>query len=88
VEWRFIPSRTAETWCMKTCNNDGNCRSEYSCVLPAEINMNGEFEPNLPEDERVARIIDLEGAKTQSQICVALTPISSSAGTLATDGGL
>jgi hypothetical protein len=88
VEWRFIPNRTAETWCMKTCNDDRNCRSEYSCVLPAEINMNGQFEPNLPEDERVARIIDLEGSKAQSQICVALTPTSGSADAFATDGGL
>lgn len=88
VEWRFIPSRTAETWCMKTCNDDGNCRVEYSCVFPADINMNGEFEPNLPEDERVARIIDLEGNKTQSKICTALTPPPASTATSGLDGGL
>ena len=90
VEWRFIPSRTAETWCMKTCNDDGNCRSEYSCVFPEEINMDGQLEPNLPEDERVARIIDLRGSKTESQICVALTPtpISGPVNAFRTDGGM
>ena len=90
VEWRFIPSRTAETWCMKTCNDDGNCRSEYSCVFPEEINMDGQLEPNLPEDERVARIIDLRGSRAESQICVALTPAPTSGPVNAfrTDGGM
>jgi len=73
VEWRFIPSRTAETWCMKTCDNTGDCRLEYTCVLPADITTSGEFDPNLPVDERVARIIDLEAYKAEAKICVALT---------------
>ena len=73
---------------MKTCNNDGNCRSEYSCVFPEQINMNGQFEPNLPEDERVARIIDLQGSKTDSQICVALTPNSGPVNAFGADGGM
>jgi hypothetical protein len=74
VEWRFIPSRTAETWCMKTCDNTGSCRFEYACVLPAQITTNGEFDPNLPADERVARIIDLDAYKAEAKICVALAP--------------
>lgn len=73
---------------MKTCNNDGNCRSEYSCVFPEEINMNGEFEPDLPEAERVARIIDLQGSRTESQICVALTPAPTPDAAFGLDGGL
>ncbi|MGD8316308.1 MAG: hypothetical protein PVH21_08265 [Myxococcales bacterium] len=88
VEWRFIPSRTAETWCMKTCTEDGNCRTDYSCVLPSEINMSGEFEPNLPVDEQVARIIDLEGSRAESKICAALTPTSTPATAFGPDGGL
>jgi len=74
VEWRFIPSRTAETWCMKTCDYDGNCRAEYSCVFPNQITMSGGFDPDLPDDERVARIIDLEGNRAEAKICVALSP--------------
>ena len=74
VEWRFIPSRTAETWCMKTCDDTGNCRLEYSCVFPNQITMSGGFDANLSEDERVARIIDLEGNQAEAKICVALTP--------------
>ena len=77
VEWRFVPSRTAETWCMKTCDNDGNCRAEYSCVFPNEITQSGEFAPGgVPEDERVARIIDLDTFRATAKICVALTPVS------------
>jgi hypothetical protein len=76
VEWRFIPSRTAETWCMKTCDNDGSCdRREYSCVFPQNITQSGGFsEDVLPVDERVARIIDLNLYKAEAKICVALAP--------------
>jgi hypothetical protein len=63
VEWRFIPSRTAETWCMKTCDTDSWCRREYWCVFPSEINMDGDWEADLPEEERVARIVDLDEYK-------------------------
>jgi len=75
VEWRFVPSRTAETWCMKTCDDTRDCRrSEYSCVLPANITQSGGFSENLPIEERVARIIDLNIFKAEAKICVALTP--------------
>ncbi len=73
VEWRFVPSRTAETWCMKTCDNTGDCRrGEYSCVLPENITQSGDIGENLPAEERVARIIDLEIFKAEAKICVAL----------------
>ena len=84
VEWRFIPSRTAETWCMKTCDNDGNCRAEYSCVLPSDITQGGGFDPNQPQTEQVARIIDLEGNRASAKICVALEPVAESEA----DGGI
>ncbi len=76
VEWRFIPSRTAETWCMKTCDNTGNCRLEYSCVFPDEITTSGELDPEVPVEDRVARIIDLESRKAEAKICVALVSAS------------
>ena len=75
VEWRFIPSRTAETWCMKTCDNSRDCRrSEYSCVLPEKITQSGDISESLPVEERVARIIDLNVYKAEAKICVALAP--------------
>ena len=73
VEWRFIPSRTAETWCMKTCDADSWCRGEYWCVFPSEINMEGEWEADLAFEERVARIIDLNEFKASAKICTALS---------------
>ena len=91
IEWRFIPSRTAETWCMKTCGGNGDCRFEYSCVLPSDITMTGGYDPNLPADERVARVIDLDSTRAASKICVALTPGSDRPDALTQpglDGGL
>lgn len=73
VEWRFVPNRTAETWCMKTCDADGDCRREYSCVFPEQIDMDGEFRIEVPPDERIARIIDLNEELVSSKICVALS---------------
>lgn len=74
VEWRFIPSRTAETWCMRTCGSTGDCdRREYSCVSPAHITQSGQEDPNLPPEDRVARIIDLNRALAEAKICVALS---------------
>ena len=72
VEWRFFPSRTAETWCMQTCAGDGNCRAEYSCVFPANIDMEGEWQAEVPADERIARIIDLDQTSASAKICTAL----------------
>ena len=82
VEWRFIPSRTAETWCMKTCGGGVGCRFEYTCVLPSEITMTGDYAQDIPEEDRVARIIDLDSYKAEAKICVALSPESD------LDGGL
>jgi len=75
VEWQFVPSRTAETWCMKTCGPGTSCRrGEYSCVFPENITQSGGLSPTaLPVEERVARIIDLNRFRAEAQICVALT---------------
>jgi hypothetical protein len=59
---------------MKTCNDSGDCRFEYSCVFPEEITVAGGLEPGLPEDERIARIIDLNASQAEAKICVALSP--------------
>lgn len=59
---------------MKTCNDSGDCRFEYSCVFPEEITVTGGLEPGLPEDERIARIIDLSANQAEAKICVALSP--------------
>lgn len=75
VEWRFVPSRTAETWCMKTCDNDGWCRNEYWCVLPSEINQQGEYEADIAPEDRVARIIDLNQFRATAKICTALSSV-------------
>lgn len=83
VEWRFIPSRTAETWCMKPCSDDGRCRVAYLCALPSHITQDGTRTPDgleneVPEDERVARVIDLDDTKASGKICAALddTPVT------------
>ena len=58
---------------MKTCDNDSWCRGQYWCVFPDEINVEGEYEPNLPLDERSARIIDLNQFRATAKICTALS---------------
>jgi hypothetical protein len=73
IEWRFIPSRTAETWCMQTCGGDGDCRREYSCVLPSNLNAEGEWQPEVPIDERIARTTDLAENLATAKICTALS---------------
>ena len=53
--------------------------------------MNGDFDPNLPADERVARIVDLDSDKAEAKICVALSPGSPQPESLTQtelDGGL
>lgn len=88
VEWRYVPSRTAQTWCMKTCSSDGNCRSQYSCVVPNQITASGGVNP--AGGEKVARIIDLDSAQTDAKICVALYPnaVVPSSEQFEPDGGL
>jgi len=72
---------------MKTCNDDGNCRVQYSCVFPEEITASGGFVAGgVPESDRVARIIDFEERSAQSKICVALEPQTPTA--LEPDAGL
>lgn len=77
VEWRFVPSRTAETWCMRPCSDDNNCRLGYLCALPSHITQSGERSPTqVPDDERVARVLDLGDVRATSKICAALAVMS------------
>lgn len=58
VEWRGDEPRTAETWCMKRCSSDGDCRqgAGYRCVR--------EGDPELMDgDATIARVTDLDGRR-------------------------
>jgi len=57
---------------MKTCNDTGNCRAQYSCVLPGQITASGGFVEE--GGQTVARIIDLDSYKAVAKICAALAP--------------
>jgi len=57
---------------MKTCNDSGNCRFDYSCVFPGQITASGGFDE--AGGRQVARIIDLDSYKAVAKICVALAP--------------
>jgi hypothetical protein len=70
---------------MKTCNADGDCRRQYSCVFPEQINMDGELQVEVPPADRIARIIDLDEELASSKICVA---VSSQPGFEETDSSL
>lgn len=55
VEWRFDPPRTAQSWCMKSCNTDTGCRQSngYRCVAvddPALV--------SVIDGDAIARLID------------------------------
>ncbi|MEM7435086.1 MAG: hypothetical protein AAF436_08035 [Myxococcota bacterium] len=78
VEWRFNPTRTAETWCMKACGGDGGCRTGagYLCAPPNRINLDGDLIPedcdSIPLDQQLARVIDLDSARSLSSVCAAV----------------
>ncbi|MGB5811478.1 MAG: hypothetical protein WBG86_13150 [Polyangiales bacterium] len=83
VEWRFNPTRTAETWCMRGCRENSGCRDRggYSCVAPSRITANGESladtcRDNVPTDEQIARVIDLDAERSLASICTAVTEIA------------
>ena len=76
VEWRFDPPRTAETWCMQSCSNDGDCRrgAGYRCVH-ATLDPDGEdnVSPELMVDgEPIARITDLKESRRRKGFCAAV----------------
>ncbi len=78
VEWRFRPTRTAATWCMKSCGGDGDCRSEYACVLPdgdgnhvvapPQSSQNGSSDGEDTQTT-IARVIDLDPGRRERGFC-------------------
>ena len=76
VEWRFEPSRTAATYCMKRC---GSCRDQYECI--------GEDDPRLIEDgQPIARITDLSNSRRDARFCAAVRDIDPAASGLSSLG--
>jgi hypothetical protein len=39
VEFRFMPARLAESYCMAPCDDDGDCRDGYDCVRVSELDV-------------------------------------------------
>ncbi len=59
VRFRPTPSRLAQTWCMKVCEETSDCRDEegYGCVRDTDLG-NFEVEPGL--DLPIATTIDVD----------------------------
>lgn len=51
IEFRFVPPRTASSFCMAECEDDGDCRDDegYACVSADEITD--------PDGEPIARVV-------------------------------
>jgi hypothetical protein len=62
VEWRFEPSRSAETWCMKSCGSTRDCDrgSSYVCVREGTEVLDDE------DGQPLARVTDLEVSRDES----------------------
>lgn len=69
VEFRAMPDRTAQTYCMEVCDSDGDCRAGYVCVADNDERLSEGYpsDTSLPS---IARVIDLE-AEEGSRFCVA-----------------
>ena len=65
VEWRFMPDRTAATYCMAACEEDGDCRAGYACMEDSDARLLDD------EGEPLARVIDSESSAAQ-RYCVAI----------------
>lgn len=39
VRWRYEENRIAQSWCMARCGGNGDCRDDYRCVTPADLEM-------------------------------------------------
>lgn len=70
VEWRYLPDRTAVTYCMKRCKSDDGCRPGYACVNESELLEN----PADPSSQSIARVVDLDRDGADTNFCVAIEP--------------
>ena len=68
VEWRFEPSRTAVTYCMRNCNKCG--RTGYECVNTDDDRLQDD------NGEPIARVIDSD--RRNARFCAAVSTISGS----------
>ncbi len=59
VRFRPTPSRLAQAWCMKVCEQDSDCREQdgYSCVSAEDL---GNFEVEPGNDLPIATTIDVD----------------------------
>lgn len=67
VEWRGDEPRTADTWCMASCSNNGDCRqgAGYACVRDGDPEL-------MDGDTELARVIDL-GPRRDKGFCAYLS---------------
>jgi hypothetical protein len=74
VEWRFEPPRGTDTFCMKACDGDGDCRRSdgYACVQSEDLDDLGEYVPGVEPGTPIARIIDLSPERRDSGFCAAI----------------
>lgn len=68
VRFRPDPPRLAETWCMRGCTADGQCRKGdgYQCMSAEELGT-FEVEPGVPVP--VAEVVDVE--EPDRHFCIA-----------------
>ncbi len=71
VEWRFEPTRSAETWCMKSCGDSGDCdRNGYVCIREGGFEL--DEDRNLSNGyDAIARVIDLEVGRDEAGLALA-----------------
>ncbi len=65
VQWRPEPPRSAESWCMQRCEDDGDCRvaEGYACVRPDDPRLrDGTGAP-------LTRILDLSADRAEARFC-------------------
>jgi len=72
VEWRFAPDRTAQTYCMKRCGGDGDCRGSYACMRPEDPRLDEDYPMNDPASPMpLAQIVDLDESRQAASFCAA-----------------
>ncbi len=74
VEWRFVPGRLSERFCMAPCQGEGSCRDNYDCVnglgsLQSEEAVLDAIASGAP----FARVIDIQDNKAGLSFCAAKT---------------
>lgn len=72
IEWRFEPPRGTDSYCMKSCSRDRDCRDGYWCVLPEDVDELWAFVPGTPPGTPIARLLDLEEASQGRGFCASL----------------